>query len=153
MPTKTVHDAYIRTKLPALHRTLIEIVDVMNRLERNEAMLKATGLTLERALFPLLVLVERPRPHHGQPPDRTAGGTGAGHPLRQHGGPPVREATITPQGKEATDTIDCARPWPSHFSRTGARPISTSSSASSECSPKAWRTFPPKAPQRAQGSP
>ncbi|GAA4477875.1 MarR family winged helix-turn-helix transcriptional regulator [Gluconacetobacter asukensis] len=123
MPTKTMHDAYIRTKLPALHRALIEIVGVMNRPERNEAMLKAAGLTLERALFPLLVLVERLGPIGVVD---LAGRVGRDHTtvsrqiarlaelglVTRHGSTAdrrVREATITPQGKAATDAVDRAR--------------------------------------------
>ena len=59
MSTKKVRDAHIRQSLPALHRSLIDVVSVMNRPERDAAMLEAAGLTLERALFPLVVLVER----------------------------------------------------------------------------------------------
>lgn len=42
-----------------LHGALIEIVGVMNRPQRDESMIRAAGVTLDRALFPLLVLVER----------------------------------------------------------------------------------------------
>ncbi|MBB2205680.1 MarR family winged helix-turn-helix transcriptional regulator [Gluconacetobacter takamatsuzukensis] len=123
MSTKTVHDAHIRTKLPALHRALIEIVGVMNRPERDEAMLKAAGLTLERALFPLLVLVERLGPigvvdlasrvgrDHTTVSRQIARLAELGLVAR-HGSAAdrrVREATITPPGKEATDAVDRAR--------------------------------------------
>jgi DNA-binding MarR family transcriptional regulator len=45
--------------LPELHRSLIDIVSVMNLPERDTELLARAGLSLERALFPLLVLVER----------------------------------------------------------------------------------------------
>ncbi|GBQ25223.1 MarR family winged helix-turn-helix transcriptional regulator [Gluconacetobacter sacchari] len=110
-------------KLPALHRSLIEIVGVMNRPERDEAMLKAAGLTLERALFPLLVLVERLGPIGVVD---LAGRVGRDHTtvsrqiarlaelglVTRHGSAAdrrVREATITPQGRNATDAVDRAR--------------------------------------------
>ncbi|MBB2162424.1 winged helix-turn-helix transcriptional regulator [Gluconacetobacter sacchari] len=123
MSTKNVHDAHICMKLPALHRSLIEIVGVMNRPERDEAMLKAAGLTLERALFPLLVLVERLGPIGVVD---LAGRVGRDHTtvsrqiarlaelglVTRHGSAAdrrVREATITPQGRNATDAVDRAR--------------------------------------------
>nr|WP_194299926.1 MarR family winged helix-turn-helix transcriptional regulator [Acetobacter conturbans] len=42
-----------------LHGSLIDIVSVMNRPQRDEAMVRAAGISLDRALFPLLVMVER----------------------------------------------------------------------------------------------
>lgn len=59
MSTKSVHNAHIAERLPELHRALLEIVGEFNRPERDEQMLAASGLSLERALFPLLVSVAR----------------------------------------------------------------------------------------------
>jgi DNA-binding MarR family transcriptional regulator len=59
MSTNKVQNAHIIASLPELHRALIDMVGEMNRPERDAAMLDMAGLTLERALFPLLVLVER----------------------------------------------------------------------------------------------
>ena len=42
-----------------LHSALIDIVSVMNRPQRDEAMVRQAGIALDRALFPLLVMVER----------------------------------------------------------------------------------------------
>jgi DNA-binding MarR family transcriptional regulator len=47
------------SSLPQLHRSVIDILAEMNRPERDAAMLEMAGLSFERALFPLLVLVER----------------------------------------------------------------------------------------------
>ena len=59
MSNGKVHNAHICASLPDLHRSLIDIVGVMNRPERDAELLRAAGLKLERALFPLLVLVEK----------------------------------------------------------------------------------------------
>jgi DNA-binding MarR family transcriptional regulator len=81
------------------------------------------GLSLERALFPLLVLVERLGPIGVVD---LAGRVGRDHTtvsrqvarlealglVARHAGQAdrrVREAVITPQGKAATDAVDAAR--------------------------------------------
>jgi DNA-binding MarR family transcriptional regulator len=106
-----------------LHRSLIDMVGMMNQPERDAAMLEAAGLTLERALFPLLVLVERLGPIGVV---ELAGRVGRDYTtvsrqvarLEEHGlvtrhagktDRRVREASITPAGKTATDAVDAAR--------------------------------------------
>jgi DNA-binding MarR family transcriptional regulator len=109
--------------LPALHRALIDIVSVMNRPERDAEMLRMAGLTLERALFPLLVLVERLGPigvvdlagrvgrDYTTVSRQVARLEALGLVERRAGQADrrVREAVITPQGKTATDAVDAAR--------------------------------------------
>ena len=56
---KNVQKAHISAQLRDLHGSLVEIVGVMNRPQRDEAMVREAGISLDRALFPLLVLVER----------------------------------------------------------------------------------------------
>ncbi|WNG27380.1 MarR family transcriptional regulator [Cystobacter fuscus] len=123
MSTKRVHDAHIKTSLPELHRALIDIVSLMNRPERDVALLERAGLKLERALFPLLVLVERLGPIGV---GDLAGRVGRDYTTvsrqvarleelglvdRRAGSADkrVREAIITPRGKAATDAVDAAR--------------------------------------------
>ncbi|ATB36165.1 transcriptional regulator [Cystobacter fuscus] len=123
MSTKNVHDAHIKASLPELHRALIDIVSVMNRPERDVVMLEMAGLKLERALFPLLVLVERLGPIGV---GDLAGRVGRDYTTvsrqvarleelglvdRRAGSADkrVREAIITPRGKAATDAVDAAR--------------------------------------------
>lgn len=123
MSTKNVHDAHIRAMLPKLHRSLIDIVSIMNQPERDAALLEMAGLTLERALFPLLVGIERLGPIGVVD---LAGGVGRDYTTvsrqvarleqlglveRRSGSADkrVREATITPHGKAATDELDKAR--------------------------------------------
>lgn len=62
MSINNVQNTHIHDQLRDLHRALLEIVGVMNRPQRDEAMIKASGITLDRALFPLLVLAERLSP-------------------------------------------------------------------------------------------
>jgi DNA-binding MarR family transcriptional regulator len=49
--------SHILKSLPDLHGSVLDIVGVFNSPERDAAMLESAGLTLERALFPLLVLI------------------------------------------------------------------------------------------------
>ncbi len=49
-------------ELRDLHLALLEIVGVINRPERDVEMIRQSGITLERALFPLLVEIDRFRP-------------------------------------------------------------------------------------------
>lgn len=123
MSIKKVHNAHIKKLLPELHRSLMDIAMLMNRPERDAQMLELAGLTLERALFPLLVTIERRGPIGVV---ELAEGVGRDYTTvsRQvarlealelverrsgSGDKRVREAVITPRGKEATDAVDVAR--------------------------------------------
>src|SRR5258707_6987 len=46
-------------QLRTLHGALIDIVSMMNRPQRDEMMVRKAGISLDRALFPLLVMIER----------------------------------------------------------------------------------------------
>lgn len=60
MPSRNnVQNTHITVQLRELHGALIDIVSVMNRPQRDEAMVREAGISLDRALFPLLVMVER----------------------------------------------------------------------------------------------
>ena len=123
MSTDRVHSARILEATPQLHLALIEIVSEMNRPERDAAILDMAGLKLELALFPLLVLIERVGPIGvvelsgwvGRDYTTVSRQTGR---LQELGlierracsrDARVREATITPLGKVATDAVDAAR--------------------------------------------
>lgn len=45
-----------------LHNTLLDLVGFMNRPQHDIALLNEAGVTLDRALFPLLVVIERKGP-------------------------------------------------------------------------------------------
>ncbi|HEY4345489.1 MAG TPA: MarR family winged helix-turn-helix transcriptional regulator [Parvibaculum sp.] len=123
MSINKVYNAHIRASLPELHRSLIDIVGVINRPENDVTMLEMAGLPFERALFPLLVLVERLGPIGVVD---LAGRVGRDYTtvsrqvarleelelVSRRASPAdrrVREALITPQGKLATDAVDAAR--------------------------------------------
>ena len=123
MSNENVHNAHIKEALPILHRALLEIVSEMNRPERDADMLKLAGLTLERALFPLLVMVERFGPVGVVD---LAGRVGRDHTtvsrqvarLEELGmvsrspSPTdhrVRQAIISAPGKRAIEAVDAAR--------------------------------------------
>lgn len=123
MSTNNVHNAHIKASLPDVHRSLIDIVSEMNRPERDDAMLAAAGLSLERALFPLLVLVERLGPigvvdlasrvgrDYTTVSRQVARLEELGLVTRRASAADkrVREALITREGKIATDAVDVAR--------------------------------------------
>src|ERR1700722_11405198 len=45
-----------------LHHTLVDLVGLMNRPQRDSALLQEAGVSLDRALFPLLIVIERKGP-------------------------------------------------------------------------------------------
>ena len=123
MSTKKVQNAHILKSLPELHRSLMDIAALMNRPERDAQLLELAGLTLERALFPLLVGIERRGPigvvelADGVGRDYTTVSRQVAR-LEQLGlverrslptDKRVREAVITAKGKAATDALDRAR--------------------------------------------
>ncbi len=56
---RNVQDAHISSQLKILHGALLSIASAMNRPQRDEAMIKEAGIPLDRALFPLLVGIEK----------------------------------------------------------------------------------------------
>jgi DNA-binding MarR family transcriptional regulator len=59
---KSVQNTHIGEQVRMLHEALIDIVSVINRPQRDEAMVREAGISLDRALFPLLVVIERRGP-------------------------------------------------------------------------------------------
>ncbi len=57
-----MQNTHISEKLRLLHGSLLDIVGVMNRPQRDEQLLKAAGLSLERALFSLVVSIAKRGP-------------------------------------------------------------------------------------------
>lgn len=120
---KNVQDAHNSARIRALHMALISVVRVMNRPDVDERMVRDAGISLDRALFPLLVGIERLGPIGIV---ELAGGTGRDYTtvsrqvtkLEQlglverravEGDARVRAAVITPKGKVMTDAVDVAR--------------------------------------------
>lgn len=58
-----MHDAHItRSQIRDLHETLLDIIAVMNRPQHDEELVRDAGVALDRALFRLLVGIERRGP-------------------------------------------------------------------------------------------
>ena len=124
MPTKkNLQDTHISRQLRSLHDSLLIIVSTMNRPQRDEEMVRKAGINLDRALFPLLVTVERKGPigvveladrigrDYSTVSRQVAKLESAGLVARVESATDrrLREAVITPQGKAMTDAVDIAR--------------------------------------------
>jgi DNA-binding MarR family transcriptional regulator len=59
---KRVQNTRIREQVRALHEALIDIISIINRPQRDETIIREAGISLDRALFPLLVVIERRGP-------------------------------------------------------------------------------------------
>ncbi len=54
-----MHSEHIGERLRRLHDAVLSVVAVINRPDRDDLLIREAGIQLDRALFPLLVLVER----------------------------------------------------------------------------------------------
>jgi DNA-binding MarR family transcriptional regulator len=120
---KNVQNTHISDQIRALHGALIDIVSVMNRPQNDAMMVREAGITLDRALFPLLVGIERLGPigvvevadrvgrDYTTVSRQVAKLESLGLVVRQAGinDRRVREAIVTPKGKAMTDAVDAAR--------------------------------------------
>ena len=121
--TKRVQNTHNREQVRALHEALIDIVSVMNRPQRDELMVREAGISLDRALFPLLVGIERRGPigivdladrvgrDYTTVSRQVAKLESLGLITSQASSADrrVRETTVTPKGREMTDAVDAAR--------------------------------------------
>ena len=106
-----------------LHHTLVDLVGLMNRPQRDSALLLEAGVSLDRALFPLLIVIERKGPIGVVELGALVGrdyttvsrqitkldGLGLIDRRASKTDSRVREAVITGKGKEMTSAIDAAR--------------------------------------------
>jgi DNA-binding MarR family transcriptional regulator len=120
---KSLKSARFSKQVRALHGALIEIVSAMNRPQRDEAMIREAGIPLDRALFPLLVGIERLGPigvvdladragrDYTTVSRQVAKLESLGLVERRESAADrrVREAAITVKGKAMTDRVDAAR--------------------------------------------
>ncbi len=120
---KKVQNTHIGAQLRQLHGALLEIVSAMNRPQRDEALMKAAGVPLDRALFPLLVGIERFGPIGVvELADRVGRdyttvsrqvakleSLGLAERRESVADRRVREAAITRKGRAMTDRVDAAR--------------------------------------------
>ena len=106
-----------------LHHALIDLLAMMNRPQRDTALIREADIVLDRALFPLLVGIERKGPIGV---GELADGVGRDYTTvsRQvakleslklvarrasKGDQRVHEATITAEGRAMTEALDAAR--------------------------------------------
>jgi DNA-binding MarR family transcriptional regulator len=106
-----------------LHHTLVDLVGLMNKPQRDSFLLQEAGVSLDRALFPLLIAVERKGPigvvelgelvgrDYTTVSRQAAKLDSLGLVTRRpsKADKRVREAVITPKGREMTSAIDAAR--------------------------------------------
>jgi DNA-binding MarR family transcriptional regulator len=121
--TKKVQNTHISKQVRELHGALIEIASLMNRPQRDEQMVREAGIALDRALFPLLVGIERLAPigivdladragrDYTTVSRQVAKLESLGLVERKQSAADrrVNEAVVTPKGKAMTDKIDAAR--------------------------------------------
>ncbi|WEK46416.1 MAG: MarR family transcriptional regulator [Candidatus Andeanibacterium colombiense] len=120
---ENVHNTHILAQYRDFHLALLEIVAVMSRPQRDEALIRAAGIRLDRALFPLVVVIERFGPigivdladrigrDHTTVSRQVAKLETLGLVVREADPSDrrVRRAAIAPEGKAMTDRIDRAR--------------------------------------------
>jgi DNA-binding MarR family transcriptional regulator len=115
--------ASMKKEVRELHHTLVDLVGLMNRPQRDSALLQEAGVSLDRALFPLLIVVERKGPIGVVELSELVGrdyttvsrqitklgslGLISRRPAKTDSR--VREAVITAKGKDMTSAIDAAR--------------------------------------------
>ncbi|WP_407158918.1 MarR family winged helix-turn-helix transcriptional regulator [Bradyrhizobium sp. STM 3557] len=121
--SRNVQNTHISERLRELHGALLDIAAAMNRPQRDEVLIKEAGIALDRALFPLLVGIERFGPigvvemadrvgrDYTTVSRQVAKLEALGLVARQGSAADkrVREAVITPKGKAMTDMVDSAR--------------------------------------------
>ncbi|MEJ5021066.1 MarR family winged helix-turn-helix transcriptional regulator [Ochrobactrum vermis] len=121
---KNVKNTHIESRqIRELHGALVEIVSLMNRPQRDESLVREAGISLDRALFPLLVGIERFGPigiveladragrDYTTVSRQVAKLESLGLAERRQSATDrrVNEAVVTPKGKAMTDKIDAAR--------------------------------------------
>ena len=120
---KRMQNTHISQQIRYLHGALIDIVSVFNRPQVDEKMVHEAGIALDRALFPLLVGIERRGPigvvdlaervgrDYTTVSRQVAKLESLGLATRQQSAQDrrVSNAAITPKGKAMTDLVDAAR--------------------------------------------
>ena len=123
MPVKKkVQDTHNSAELRSLHLSMVSLASVMNRPRNDERLIQEAGVTLDQALFRLLVVIERVGPigvveladrlGRDYTTIRQVAKLAAMELVTRRGNPQdrrIREATIAPKGKEMTDRLDAAR--------------------------------------------
>lgn len=106
-----------------IHAAMMDLVGFLNRPQADDVLLREAGVSLDRALFPLLVRIERKGPigvvdladlagrDHSVVSRQVAKLESLGLVERRPGATDkrVREAAVTDKGRELTDALDAAR--------------------------------------------
>lgn len=120
---KSVQNTHNKADFDDLHNALLMIVGTFNRPQRDELLIKESGIQLDRALFPLLIqigrfgplgvveLADRAGRDYTTVSRQVAKLEELGLAQRQKNASDkrVNEAVITAMGKAMTDKIDAAR--------------------------------------------
>ncbi|EED2636731.1 winged helix-turn-helix transcriptional regulator [Salmonella enterica subsp. houtenae serovar 40:z4,z24:-] len=120
---KNVQDTHISEQMKVLHGALIRIVSALNQPRNDEKLIEDAGIQLDRALFSILISIERLGPIGVVELAERAGRdyTTVSRQvakleklrlvIRQHNAIDrrIREAVISPTGKAMTERIDAAR--------------------------------------------
>jgi len=124
MPSrKNVQNTHMSDQLRTLHRSVLDIVSVINQPHRDEIMIREAGIKLDRALFPLLVgieefgpigvvdLADRAGRDYTTVSRQVAKLESLGLVERRESSADrrVREAVVTARGRAMTGRIDAAR--------------------------------------------
>ncbi|EAA8951806.1 MarR family transcriptional regulator [Salmonella enterica] len=120
---KNVQDTHISEQMKTLHGALIRIVSALNQPRNDEKLIADAGIQLDRALFSILISIERLGPigvvelaecagrDYTTVSRQVAKLEKLGLVIRQHNviDRRIREAVISPTGKAMTERIDAAR--------------------------------------------
>ncbi len=120
---KKVQDTHMSAQLRDLHDAVLDLVAAINGPQRDALLIREAGIRLDRALFPLLVLVERFGPigvvdladrvgrDYTTVSRQLAKLESLGLIARRASGSDarVREAAATPEGRAMAARIDAAR--------------------------------------------
>jgi DNA-binding MarR family transcriptional regulator len=118
-----VRNPQTKKDVRALHGAMVDLFTLMSRPQRDDTLLREAGVSLDRALFPLLVGIERYGPigvvdladrvgrDHTTVSRQVTKLESLGLIAREPGRADrrINEAIITPQGRTLTDALDAAR--------------------------------------------
>src|SRR6202789_3574192 len=121
--SKKVQNTHMSRQIRDLHGSMLDIMSVINRPQRDEVLIKAAKIRLERALFPLLVVIDKFGPigvvdladrvgrDYTTVSRQIAKLEGLNLVERRAGATDrrIRETAISPKGKAMTRAVDTAR--------------------------------------------
>jgi len=121
--SRKVQNTHIGRQIQDLHSSLLDIVSVINLPQRDEIVIKEAAIPLERALFPLLVVIDKFGPigvvdladRVGRDYTTVSRQVAKleGLDLVERKADPkdrrIRETAISPKGKVMTQAVDAAR--------------------------------------------